>query len=89
MAAGIGRGNPLFVFSAAIRKIIYATNAVESPNTVLRKTLRKKISVPTKQTSTTLIFMAVRNFEKGGGGIREWVAARDQLAVIFGGLFNA
>ena len=31
---------PFYAFSAAIRKIIYTTNAVESLNRVLRKTLK-------------------------------------------------
>jgi transposase-like protein len=76
-------------FSAAIRKIIYTTNAVESLNRVLRKTLKTKGSFPTEEAATKLIFLAIRNFEKGGRAVREWVAARNQLAIMFAGRFDA
>lgn len=80
---------PFLAFSAAIRRIIYTTNAVESLNRVLRKTLKTKGSFPTEEAATKLIFLAVRNFEKGGRTVREWVAARNQLAMTFAGRFDA
>jgi transposase-like protein len=80
---------PFFAFSAAIRKIIYTTNAMESLNRVLRKTLKTKGSFPTEEAATKLIFLAIRNFEKGGRNVREWVAARNQLAIMFTGRFDA
>jgi transposase-like protein len=76
-------------FSAAIRRIIYTANAVESLNRVLRKTLKTKGSFPTEEAATKLIFLAIRNFEKGGRNVREWVAARNQLAIMFTGRFDA
>ena len=57
---------PFFALSAAIRKIIYTTNAVESLNRALRKALKTKGSFPTEEAATKLIFLAIRNFEKGG-----------------------
>ncbi len=78
-----------YAFSAAIRKIIYTTNAVESLNRVLRKTLKTKGSFPTEEAAAKLIFLAIRNFEKGGRAVREWVAARNQLAIMFAGRFDA
>lgn len=66
---------PFFAFSAAIRKIIYTTNAVESLNRMLRKTLKTKASFPNEEAATKLIFLAIRNFGKGGRAVREWVAA--------------
>ena len=80
---------PFFAFSAAIRKIIYTTNAVESLNQFLRKTLKTKGSFPTEEAATKLIFLAIRNFEKGGRNVREWVAARNHLAILFAGRFDA
>ena len=74
---------PFYAFSAAIRKIIYTTNAVESFNRVLRKALKTKGSFPTEEAATKLIFLAIRNFEKGGRAVRKWVAVRNQLAIIF------
>ena len=80
---------PFFAFSAAIRKIIYTTNAVESLNRVLRKTLKTKGSFPTEEAATKLIFLAIRNFEKDGRNVREWFAARNQFAIMFGERFDA
>lgn len=80
---------PFYAFSAAIRKIIYTTNAVESLNRVLRKTLKTKGSFPTEEAATKLIYLAIRNFEKDGRTVREWVAARNQLAIMFAGRFDA
>ena len=79
---------PFYAFSAAIRKIIYTTNAVESLNRVLRKTLKTKGSFPTEEAATKLIFLAIRNFEMGGRAVREWVAARNQMAIMFAGRFD-
>jgi transposase-like protein len=39
---------------------------VEPLNRVLRKTLKTKGSFPTEEAATKLIFLAIRNFEKGG-----------------------
>ena len=80
---------PFFAFSAAIRKIIYTTNAMESLNRVLRKTLKTEGAFPTEDAATKLIFLAIRNFEKGGRTVKEWVAARNQLAIMFDGHFDA
>jgi transposase-like protein len=52
---------PFFAFSAAIRKIIYTTNAMESLNRVLRKTLKTKGSFPTENGSAKVCH--------GSGGI--------------------
>ena len=73
---------PFYAFSAAIRKIIYTTNAVESLNRVLRKTLKTKGSFPIEEAANKLIFLAIRNLEKGGRAVREWVAARTSLLRI-------
>ena len=61
----------------------------QSLNRVLRKTLKTKGSFPTEEAATKLIFLAIRNFEKGGRAVREWVAARNQLAIMFAGRFDA
>ena len=53
------------------------------------KTLKTKGSFPTEEAATKLIFLAIRNFEKGGRAVREWVAARNQLAIMFAGRFDA
>lgn len=76
---------PFYAFSVAIRRIIYTTNALKSLKRVLRKTLKTKGSFPKEEAAKKLIFLAVRNFEKGGLAVREWVAARNLLAIMFVG----
>ena len=51
--------------------------------------LKTKDSFPTEESATKLVFLAIRNFEKGGRTVREWVAARNQLAIMFAGRFGA
>jgi transposase-like protein len=51
---------PCFAFSATILKITYPTNAVESLNRMLRKTLKTNSSFPTEGAATKQIFLAMR-----------------------------
>lgn len=73
---------PLFAFSAAIRKIIYTINAVESLNLVLRIMLKTKGLFPTDEAATKLIILAIRNLKKGGRNVREWGVARNQVVIF-------
>lgn len=80
---------PFFAFDPAIRKIIYTTNAVESLNRVIRKSIKTRGAFPSEDAAAKLIYLAIRNFEKGGRNVREWVAARNQFAIMFTGRFDA
>ena len=78
-----------FGFDPAIRKIIYTTNAIESLNRVIRKSIKTRGSFPTDEAAGKLIYLAIRNFEKDGRNVREWFAARNQFAIMFGERFDA
>ena len=80
---------PFFGFDPAIRKIIYTTNAIESLNRVIRKSIKTRGSFPTDEAATKLIYLAIRNFENDGRNVREWFAARNQFAIMFGERFDA
>ena len=80
---------PFFAFDPAIRKIIYTTNAIESLNRVIRKPIKTRGSFPTEEAATKLIYLAIRNFQKGGRNFREWFAARNQFAIMFEERFYA
>lgn len=80
---------PFFAFDPAIRKIIYTTNAIESLNRVIRKSITTRGSFPTEEAATKLIYLAIRNFEKGGRNVREWFDARNQFAIMYEERFNA
>ena len=70
---------PFFAFPPAVRKIIYTTNAIESLNRVIRKTTKTRGSFPTDDAATKLIYLAIRNFEKSGRYVREWVRRKTSL----------
>lgn len=80
---------PFFAFDPAIRKIIYTTNAIESLNRVIRKSIKTRGSFPTDEAATKLIYLAIRSFEKDGRNVREWFAARNQFAIMFNERFDA
>ena len=74
---------PLFAFPPAIRKLIYTTNAVESLNRSLRKTIKTRGSFPTDDAALKLLYLSLRN-----AGLRwrrpvEWTAAISQFAILF------
>ncbi|MEY8831349.1 transposase [Sedimentitalea sp. XS_ASV28] len=80
---------PFLAFDPAIRKIICTTNAIESLNRVIRKPIRTRGSFPADKAATKLICLTLRNFEKDGRNVREWSAARNQFAIMFGERFDA
>ena len=76
---------PLFAFPAAIRKMIYTTNAVESLHRSLRKIIKTRGSFPTDEAALKLLFLAIRNAGVGWRRPVEWTAAIGQFAILFGG----
>ncbi len=79
---------PFFAFPPAGRKIIDTTNAIESLNRVIRKTTKTRGSFPTDDAATKLIYLAIGSFEKTGRAVRQWVAARNQCAILYPERFN-
>lgn len=51
--------------------------------------IKTRGSFPTDDAATKLIYLAIRNFEKDGRNVREWFAARNQFAIVFGERFAA
>jgi len=43
----------------------------------------------TEDAATKLIYLAIRNFEKGGWKVWEWFAARNHFAIVFEDCLNA
>ncbi len=82
---------PIVIFDALRVKIRDADSriAIESLNRVIRKSIKTRGSFPTEDAATKLIYLAIRNFEEGGRNVREWFAARNQFAIMFGERFNA
>ena len=70
------------------RKIIYTSNAIESPNRVILRSIKTRGSFTTDEVATKLIDLAIRNLEKDGRNVRQWLAARNQFAIISGDCFD-
>src|SRR5260370_8227109 len=52
---------PFFAFPPAIRKMIYTTNAVESPNPTLRNIITTRVTFPPPHPPLKLLFLPIRN----------------------------
>ena len=56
-----GRVIPFFAFPAAVRKIVYTTNATESLHSGVRKSIPNTGHCPSDEAATKLIWLALRN----------------------------
>jgi putative transposase len=89
---------PFLQSGAAIRKVIYTTNAIESINFQLRKIIKNRGHFPDDDAAIKLLYLGIRNITgrhiDGDGLVRErgergtgtygWKAALNALAVHFG-----
>jgi transposase-like protein len=76
---------PFFKFSPEIRKAVYTTNAIESVNYTIQKIIKHRQSFPNDEAAIKLIFMGLKNISKKWTmPIRDWGAALNQFAVIYG-----
>jgi len=90
---------PFLKFDAAIRKVIYTTNAIESMNFQLRKITKNRGHFPGDDAAVKLLYLGIRNItgrhidgdglvlERGerGTGTLGWKAALNAFAVQFPG----
>ena len=76
---------PFFKFSPAIRKGIYATNAIESLNYSMQKIIKHRQVFPNDESALKLMFMALKSIEKKWTRpFRDWGAAVNEFALIYG-----
>ena len=59
---------PFLAFDAAIRKIIYTTNAIESLNYQLHKVTKTRGHFPTEDAVPKILYLAIRNIGNNRGG---------------------
>jgi putative transposase len=84
------RVRPFFAFPFEVRRIIYTTNAIESLNFVLRKTIKSKGHFPNDEAATKLLFLALRNAEKKWiRPPRGWTSTLNQFDIHFEGRLRA
>jgi transposase-like protein len=74
-----------FKYPPEIRHAIYTTNAIESLNYQLRKVTRNRLTFPNDDAIYKILYLAIRNAsEKWTMPIRDWGAALNQFAIVFG-----
>ena len=80
---------PLFAYPQEVRKMIYTTNAMESLNAKLRRSVRSRGHFPSDEAAMKLIWLQLREItQKWKMPAREWAAAKAQFAVVFGDRFE-
>jgi transposase-like protein len=84
------RFTPFLAFDAAIRRVIYTTNAIESLNYQLRKVSKTRGHFPTDDAVLKILYLAIRNISPTRGGeigtnTQGWKHALNALAIAFPG----
>ena len=75
---------PFFAFPAAVRRIMYTTNAIESLHSEVRKAVRSRGHFPSDEAATKLIWLALRNITaKWKSPPIQWHAAKAAFALQF------
>src|ERR1700693_5172897 len=80
---------PFFAYPQEVRKMIYTTNAIESLNAKLRRSVRIRGHFPNDEAAMKLIWLQLREITKNWKmPAREWHAAKAQFALLFGDRFE-
>jgi putative transposase len=75
---------PFFAFAPELRKIIYATNAIDSLNAQVRKAVRIRGHFPSEEAAAKLIYLVLRKVQaRWKNPPIFWQAAKTQLAIQF------
>jgi putative transposase len=75
---------PFFAYSEEIRRIIYTTNAIESLNNSLKKTIKNRASFPNDEAAMKLLYLSLKNImKKWTMPVRNWGKALNQFAVLY------
>lgn len=80
---------PFLSYPPEIRRMLYTTNAVESLNSQLRKTLRHRGPFPNDEAVLKLLFLAIRNAKLRWKRTIRWTHALAQLDIFFPGRLPA
>ena len=75
---------PFFAYPEEIRTIIYTTNAIESLNNSLKKTIKNRASFPTDEAALKLLYLSLKNImKKWTMPVRNWGMALNQFAILY------
>jgi len=75
---------PFFSYPEEIRRIIYTTNAIESLNNTLKKTIKNRASFPNDEAAIKLLYLSLRNIlKKWTMPAKYWGKALNQFAILY------
>ena len=76
--------NTLFNYPEDIRRVIYTTNAIESLNSVIRKSIKKRKLFPSDDSAKKVVYLAIQEASKKWSmPIRNWKAALNRFMIEF------
>ena len=79
----------LFDYPDEIRKIIYTTNAIESLNSVIRKSIKNRKIFPNDNSAVKIIYLAIEQASrKWSMPLRNWTPAMNRFAIEYEGRFQ-
>lgn len=74
-----------FVYSEAIRKVIYTTNAIESLNSVIRHAIKKRKVFPIDESVKKVVRLAIQSAsQKWTMPLQDWRIAMSRFIIEFG-----
>jgi putative transposase len=75
--------SPLFKYPPEIRKVMYTTNAIESLNMVIRKSIKNRRIFPNDASAIKLVYLAIKQASMKWNKIVGWKVAMNFFAVHF------
>lgn len=85
----INLGDSMFKFSASLRKIIYATNAIESLNSALRKLSKNRSVFPSEKALLKATYLATERITRAWTKpLHGWTEAVAELQILFPNRFG-
>jgi len=80
---------PFFAFPQDVRRMAYTTNAIESLNSMVRRSARIRGHFPSEEAAMKLIWLQLREVTKNWkNAAREWFAAKAPFGLLFGDRFE-
>jgi putative transposase len=74
---------PAFAYPPAVRRLLSTTNAIESLNSQLRKSIKTRGHFPNDEAATKLLYLALRNIHKRWNPAPAWQDTLSHFAVLF------
>jgi len=79
----------IFDYPLEIRKVIYTTNAIESLNSVIRKSVKKRKLFPSDTAALKVVYLSTMEASKHWKRpVRDWKNALNQFAIQYDGQLN-